>query len=57
MIIGKLKLNANKLDKMIDEMDTLLEEIDKSKMTNDDKIYLFTVFRENVDNISKNIQF
>jgi hypothetical protein len=57
MIIGKLRLNTNKLDKMIDEMDNLLEEIDTSKMTNDEKIYLFTVFRENVDNISRNIQF
>lgn len=57
MVIGKLKLNAKRVERMLDEMNTILEEIDTSHIKYDEKIYLLAVYKENVDNISRNIKF
>ena len=57
MVIGKLKLNTKRVERMLEEMDLLLDEIDKSRIKPDEKAYLLSVYRENVENISRNIKF
>ena len=52
-----MKLNTIRVEKMIEDMDKLLDDIEKSTFKNDEKVYLLTVYRENLDNISRNIQF
>jgi len=42
---------------MISEMDKVLDDIDRSSLKNDDKVYLLTIYKENVDNIIRNIKF
>jgi hypothetical protein len=38
-------------------METLLDDIDRSKIKAEEKNYLLSVYQENVDNISRNIKF
>jgi hypothetical protein len=38
-------------------MDKVLDDIDRSSLKNDDKVYLLTIYKENVDNIIRNIKF
>ena len=57
LVIAKMKLNTKRVEKMISEMDVLLDDIEKSVFKHEDKVYLLTVYKENVDNISRNIKF
>lgn len=57
MVIGKLKLNTRRVERMLEEMDQLLDEIDKSRIKADEKAYLLSVYRENIENVSRNIKF
>ena len=38
-------------------MENLLDDIEKSTLKNDEKVYINTVYRENLDNLIRNIKF
>jgi len=57
MVIGKLKLNTKRVERMLDELEQLLDEIEKSRIKPEEKAYLLSVYRENVENVNRNIKF
>ena len=38
-------------------MENLLNDIEKSTLKNDEKVYINTLYRENLDNLIRNIKF
>ena len=57
MVISKLQLNTKRIDKILDEMGNILDEIENTPLKADEKKYLLSVYRENLDNIGRNIRF
>ena len=57
MVIGKLKLNTRRVERLLDEMEQLLQEIESSRIRPEEKAYLLSVYRENVENVNRNLKF
>lgn len=55
--MSKLKLNSKRIDKVLVEMERLLEEINGSQLSQSEKDFLLGVYRENLDNIGRNLKF
>ena len=54
---SKLKLNSKRIDKVLDEMEKLLEEIENSQLSQNEKDFLINIYKENLDNIGRNLKF
>jgi hypothetical protein len=57
MVIGKLRLNTKRVERMLDELEELLAEIERSRLKPEEKAYLLSVYRESVENVNRNIKF
>lgn len=57
MVVSKLKLNSKRIDKVLAEMERLLQEIEGSQLSQSEKDFLMGVYRENLDNIGRNLKF
>jgi hypothetical protein len=57
MVIGKLKLNTRRVERLLDEMESLLQEIENARIRPEEKAYLMSVYRENVENVNRNLKF
>lgn len=46
-----------RIDKMLEDLDLIADEIDNADIKQAEKQYLLNVLRENIDNISRNVKF
>ncbi|CAD8150420.1 unnamed protein product [Paramecium pentaurelia] len=57
IIISKLNLYMRRIDRMLEDLDLMADEIENANITINEKEYLLNVLRENIDNISRNVKF
>ncbi|CAK84973.1 unnamed protein product (macronuclear) [Paramecium tetraurelia] len=57
IIISKLNLFMRRIDRMLEDLDLMADEIENANITINEKEYLLNVLRENIDNISRNVKF
>lgn len=55
--MSKLRFNSKRIDKVLDEMERLLEEIEQSQLTPHEKDFLMNIYRDNLDNVGRNLKF
>lgn len=46
-----------RIDRMLDDLDVMADEIENANIKINEKEYLLNVLRENIDNISRNVKF
>ena len=57
VVVSKIKLNSKKIGRVLQEMESLLEEIENSPLRKNEKDLLLTIYKDNIDNISRNLKF
>lgn len=46
-----------RVDRMLDDLDLMTEEIENANITVSEKEYLLNVLRENIDNLSRHVKY
>lgn len=46
-----------RVDRMLDDLDLMTEEIENANITVIEKEYLLNVLRENIDNLSRHVKY
>ena len=57
IVVSKIKLNSKRIDRVLKDMEHLLEEIESSPLRRNEKEVILNIYKDNVDNISRNLKF